>query len=181
MCNPISFIKRDGQLLYLRGGDLETKRGKQTVAYCQNRDDLCGHGAIRYYFGSEAEDGTITLFSGGVDGEVTNFSSPDNFPPEIVEDIKRGAFRGIFAPPRGILRAPLYADYKAKRDALYADWQAKWDALDADYKAKLDALDADWQAKRAPLYADYKAKRDALYAETWTLFADPDNRVEAWR
>ena len=148
MCNPISFIKRDGQLLYLRGSDLETRRGRATVAYCQNPEDLCGHGAIRYFYGREAEDGTITPFSGGVDREVTDFSSPDNFPPEIVTDIKRGAFRGVFTPPRGILRAPLYADY---------------------------------EAKRATLNADYRAKRDVLDAETWALFADPDNRVEAWR
>ena len=68
-------------------------------------------------------------------------------------------------------RAPLYADYQAKRNALDADYKAKRAPLYADYQAKCDALYADYQAKRAPLYADYEAKRDALYAEIFAYIS----------
>jgi hypothetical protein len=176
MCQPISWIERDSELLYLKGSDLETKRGRKTVAYCQNKEDLCGHGAIRYYFGSEAEDGTITPFSGGADKEITDFSKPSNFPIEIIRDIKNGAFCGVFAPPKGVLRAALYADFEKKRAPLDADFEKKRAALDADFEKKRAALDAnfakewdalyaDFEKKRAPLYADFEKEWDALYAD----------------
>ena len=72
--------------------------------------------------------------------------------------------RSLYADYRA-KRAPLDADYQAKRDALYADYRAKCAPLDADYQAKRDALNADYQAKYAPLYADYQAKRAPLYAD----------------
>ena len=79
--------------------------------------------------------------------------------------------------------APLYADYRAKRDALYADYRAKRDALYADYNAKCDALTADYRAKRDALYADYNAKCDALTADYAAkrapLYADYWAKVDA--
>jgi hypothetical protein len=57
-------------------------------------------------------------------------------------------------------------EYSAKRAPLNdADYWAKRAPLDADYRAKRDTLDADYWAERAPLDADYRAKRDTLYAD----------------
>lgn len=61
------------------------------------------------------------------------------------------------ACPAAAKRAPLDADYEAKRDALYADYKAKRAPLDADYKAKRAALYADYEAKCAPLDAEILA------------------------
>ena len=56
---------------------------RELCDYCGNQHDLTGHGAIRYYYDN---------FKGGIDKECEDFSSPDNFPSEIVQDIKLGKF-----------------------------------------------------------------------------------------
>jgi hypothetical protein len=205
MCEFISWKEYQGQVLFLTNDLISEKLEDYKKFNTGWREDLVGHGAIEWF---------LLLEHGcGRNQECTNFSSPSNFPREIVDAIKAGKM--TFGPfPDGLLCAPLYADYKAKRDALYADYKAKRDALDADYKAKCapldadykakrdaldadynakrDALYADYNAKRAPLYADYnakcapldadyKAKRDALDKEQWALFADPNNRADAWK
>ena len=171
MCHFLSWIVKGKEVYFLTASDIESKRGRELREYCQNDSDLKGHGAIRHFYS----------LTGGKDFERKDFSTPKGFPAQIISAIKNGKFQHWFGPvPQGILRAPLYADYKAKCDALDADYEyeAKCDALDADYKAKRDALYADYEyeakcdalyadykAKRAPLDADYKAKRDALYAD----------------
>jgi hypothetical protein len=158
MCNPMSWIDKDGVILFLIGADLETERGRKLIKYTQNRDDLCGHGAIRYFYGTESESGEITPMIGGIDKEVIDFDIYlfKKLPLKIKMAIGTGEMRGIWCGIKGLLRAPLYADYEAKRDT----------------------LDADYKAKRAPLYADYKAKRDTLF---WDLFAIKSNRLKRWR
>ncbi len=178
MCRAISWIEKNGELLYITGADLKTKRGKMLIKHCQDPDDYKGHGAIRYFFGNEKPDGTIELMIGGEEHEVDDFASPKNFPKEIAEAVRWGKFRSIWCGVAGLLRAPLYADYGAKCDLLYADYEAKRDALYADYRAKRNALYADYRAKRNALYADYRAKRDALF---WDLFAINKNRAGAWQ
>jgi hypothetical protein len=153
-------------------------------------EDITGHGAIEHYFGIK-----------GKHCECTNFSSPKNFPAEIVKAMKSGAFRGIGIPDASQVltkkayadyyskRAPLYADYLSKRDALDADYQSKRDALYADYLSKRAPLYADYLSKRAPLYADYQSKRAPLYADYlskrydlfWDIFMDKKNRAKAWK
>lgn len=161
MCDFVSWIEKDGTLWYLTTADIQSKRGKELMDYTQNRDDLKGHGAIRWFYD----------LKGGIEKECIGFSSPGNFPAEIAEAIKQGKFSRWFgAVPKGILRAPLYADYKAKRAPLYDDYEAKRAPLYADYEAKRDAL-----------HADYEAKRDALDCQAWLLAIDPENRADAWK
>jgi hypothetical protein len=151
------------QVLFLTHDDIfNTSRGLELRNHT-TVDDLVGHGAIAFYYEIDTNK--------GINKECTDFLSPENFPPEIVEALKNGKMWGMVDYfPEGLLRAPLDADYKAKRAPLYADYEAKRDVLYADYKAK-----------RAPLDADYKAKRDVLLGEQWGLFLDPDNRSEAWK
>jgi len=87
MSNFISWIEKDEQIYYLTAHDIyRTKRGKELRDYCGAEADVIGHGAIRYYYDS---------FVGGKDVECDDFSTPDNFPVEIVAEIKKGAFRGM--------------------------------------------------------------------------------------
>jgi hypothetical protein len=128
-----------------------------------------GHGAIEWFLG--------LTHGAGRNQECEDFSSPKNFPAEIVKAIKAGNFCGI-GICEGILTKEALADYKAKRAPLYADYDAKRDALYADYEAKRDALYADYDAKRDALYADYKAKRDALF---WKIAKQKKNRRKEWK
>ena len=172
MCEFISHLenKKTGTVKFLTADDIfKSRRGKELQRFNPVKEDWVGHGAILWFFSLDRKD--------WLQKECTDFSTPDNFPKEIVTAIKAGkmAINGL-AFPIGILGAPLYADYEAKRDALdadykakrvalYAAYEAKRDALDADYKAKRDALDAAYKAKRVALYADYEAKRVALDAD----------------
>jgi hypothetical protein len=160
------------EILFLTHDDIfNTSRGIKLRKHNGN-NDLFGHGAIAFYYQISSDK--------GINRECTDFSSPDNFPPEIVAALKSGKMWGFIDYfPDGLLCAPLYADYKAKRDALDADYKAKRDALDADYEAKRDALYADYEAKRAPLDADYEAKRAPLDADYKAKRAPLDADYEA--
>ena len=199
MCEFVSWVEHEDKLYYLTANLLNTKEGRALKKFLaalpcvhgtQYYEDIKGHGAIERYFGIS-----------GKHYECTDFSSPKNFPAEIVKALKAGAFRGIGIPSASQVltkkacadyeskrdaldadyrfkRAPLDADYRSKRDALYADYRSKRDALDADSRFKRDALDADYRSKRAPLDADYRSKRDDLF---WDIFMDKKNRVKAWK
>jgi hypothetical protein len=173
MCEFISWkeikTKTGTEILFLTHDDIyNTSRGLELQKHT-TKDDFVGHGAIAFYYQIDANKGT--------NKECTDFSTPDNFPPEIVAALKSGRMWGMVNFfPKGLLRAPLYADYEAKCDTLYADYKTKRAPLDADYEAKRAPLDADYEAKRDTLYADYEAKSDTLYADYKakrdTLYAD---------
>jgi len=171
MCEFVSWIEKGKSILFLTDDLIfNTEKGKLLQKQA-NRDDLKGHGAIRFYFGVESGEGE--------DKECTNFSNSANFPNPIIKAIKTGQMFGMAGePPLGLLTPVARADYEAKRAPLDADYEAKRAALYADYKARLAPLDADYEARLAPLYADYKAKRDALF---WDIFQDVRNRRETWR
>jgi len=121
MCKFVSWIEKDGVLWYLTDKDIQSKRGKEYRDYNPCRDDDRGHGAIRWFYD----------LKGGKERECFDFSTPSNFPSEIVEAIKQGNFSRWFGPvPDGLLVAPLYAEYGAKVAPLYADYQAKRAPLD---------------------------------------------------
>jgi hypothetical protein len=171
MCEFVSWIEKSPKKILFMTDDLifNTEKGKLLQKQC-SKDDLQGHGAIRFYFGLESEEGKQK--------ECSDFSDSASFPKAIVAAIKAGQmFRMAENPPLGLLTPAAQADYEAKRDALYADYEAKRAPLYADYRAKHDALYADYRAKHAPLYADYRAKRDALFKE---IFMDVRNRAHTW-
>lgn len=127
MCEFISWkeIKTaDGgaEILFLTHDDIfNTSRGAELRKY-NTLDDLTGHGAIAWYY--------YLPNNKSVDRECTDFSSPDNFPPEIVSALKAGKLWGLVDYfPEGLLCAPLYDDYKSMRDALYAVYKTKREAL----------------------------------------------------
>ena len=159
MCEFVSTVKK-GRKEYFLTHDLiyNTEKGKELQAFCENPDDYCGHGAIRWYFGLERDEGE--------NKEYTDFTTPENFPTQIVKAIKNGEMRGV-GIARGSLTTEAIGDYEAKRKP-----------LDDDYYAKYKLLCDDYHAKRKPLDDDYCAKRNDLF---WDLFAIPENRNPAWR
>ena len=191
MCEFVSWVEHEDKLYYLTANLLNTKEGRDLKKFLGTAyaEDIKGHGAIEHYFGIK-----------GKHCECTDFSSPNNFPAEIVKAMKSGAFRGIGIPDESQVltkkayadyeskRDSIYADYESKRDSLYADYQSKRDSLYADYESKRDSIYADYESKRAPLYADYESKRDSLYADYqskradlfWDIFMDKNNRARAW-
>ena len=168
MCEFVSWVEYGDKLYYLTANLLNTKEGRALKKHLGTAyaEDIKGHGAIEHYFGIK-----------GKHRECTDFSSPNNFPAEIVKAMESGAFRGIGIPDASQVltkkaytdyeskRASLDADYESKCAALYADYQSKRAPLYADYESKRAPLDADYESKRAPLYADYLSKRASLYAD----------------
>ncbi len=147
MCEFISWVEHENTLYYLTANLLNTKEGRDLKKFLGTAyaEDIKGHGAIERYFGIK-----------GKHHECTDFSSPNNFPAEIVKAMKSGAFRGIGIPDESqVLTKKAYTDYKSKCAALYADYRSKCDAL----------------------YASYKSKRADLF---WDIFMDKKNRVKAW-
>ena len=170
MCEFVSWVEHEDKLYYLTANLLNTKEGRALKKHLGSAysEDITGHGAIEHYFGIK-----------GKHCECTDFSSPNNFPAEIVKAMKSGAFRGIGIPDESqVLTKKACTDYWSKRAALYADYRSKRDALDADYRSKCNALYDDYWSKCDALYDDYRSKRDDLF---WDIFMDKKNRAKAWK
>lgn len=86
MCNFISWINYKDQNYYLTNQDLQTKEGK-VLLKPKVKADIAGHGAILAYYPE--------LEGKGKHEECEDFSTPKNFPKEIVTDIKVGRFINI--------------------------------------------------------------------------------------
>jgi hypothetical protein len=123
-----------------------TKEGKELQKYCGNNRDYIGHGAIRHYFGN---------FTGGIEHEYTDFSSPDNFPKEIVEAIKAGQFRGL-GIDEGLLTKKAWAEYNKIEQPARAEYEKIRQSARAEYD---------------------KIKQSAF----WDLFKNKKNRPKCWR
>ena len=162
MCQFISWVEveKDGDkhIFYLIYRDIyHTKRGKDLQAYNPNTGDYIGHGAIRWYY---------DLGRKGKDLECTDFSTPNNFPPEIVDAIKNGKFRGL-GVCSGTLLERSWAKYKKIEQSAYAEYikiqQSAW----AEYrKIEQSAL------------AKYEKIQQSAF---WDIFANPKNRRKIWR
>lgn len=85
-----SVVKNGRKIYFITNNELLTLRGRKLKKYLGNRfaEDIQGHGACRYYY-PELKEGV------GRDKECTNFSTPDNFPPEIVAAIMAGQMTQI--------------------------------------------------------------------------------------
>ena len=123
MCEFVSWIEKDGEVLFLTGEDVfHTKRGRELQKYCKSKDDLTGHGAIRWYFGKD----DVPL-AGGKERECINFSTPNNFPKAIVKAIKCGEMAGFDGgmPIFWLLTVSAQAEYERVSNnkfwALFAD------------------------------------------------------------
>lgn len=114
MCEFVSWIEHKGVILFLEDKDLQGKAGKELRDFCQNKDDLSGHGAIRYVYSLDCAVGEAS--------ECTDFSSPAYFPDEIVAAIKELRMT-MFGTPEGLLSAPALEQYKKVKNTAWEQYE----------------------------------------------------------
>ena len=147
MCEFISWIEKEGTVLFLNPNDVyDTKRGKELQDYCKDNRDLIGHGAIKWFY---------SITTDVAERECIDFSSPNNFPPEIADAIKKGLMAGFDVPfPKGLLAGAAEgsrdearaaydearAAYNEARDA-YNEARAAYDEARAAYNEARAAYD----------------------------------------
>ena len=89
MCDFASYLEyptdKGTKILFLTDADLKIWRNSKDQPKYPDKSDNIGHSAIKLYYGITDER--------GAEKEVTDFSSPSNFPPEIVNAIKTGQMR----------------------------------------------------------------------------------------
>ncbi len=111
MCNFVSWIDKNDQVLFLTRKLIDSPKGQKLLKEVP-QDDLVGHGAIRLFFGIEQDE--------GMDQECIDFSKTSNFPDSIVKAIKQGEMRGMGTPTM-LLKATAE---KAYREAIAPAWKA---------------------------------------------------------
>jgi hypothetical protein len=111
ICEFVSWIEKKvgkkKEVLFLTSDDIfNSKRGKQLQKAMGSTDgiSLNGHGSTRWFYGKLNENGEEIPLEAGRDMECTNFSSPDNFPKEIVKAIKSGRMTKMGCPGRAYMR-----------------------------------------------------------------------------
>ncbi len=82
MCEFVSWAEYKGEIFFLTNKEMKSRRGKELITHTVDKSDLVGHGAILWFYGL----GRKTT----AQHECEDFSSPDNFPPRIVDAIKSG-------------------------------------------------------------------------------------------
>jgi len=128
MCEFVSWIEKDNKNYYLTKNQLKTDKGKNLIKYCDGQD-IQGHGAIRRYFWGNEQA------KGGVDKECSNFSTPLNFPKEIVKDLLNGNFNHkLFDLPLDILNNKARKEYLKIKQSEWKEYlkikQLAWEEYD---------------------------------------------------
>jgi len=172
MCEFMSWINRRDKNYFLTTDQLKTRRGQKllkSIGY----EDINGHGAIREYYRIDSGD--------GINKEYTDFSSPNNFPPEIVAAIKAGKFRG-FGIATGLLTATAWEVYE---EAIATTWKVYEEATDTAWEVYKEATDTARKTEQWEVYEEAIAPTWKVYEEAtdifWDLFTVEENRAEAWR
>ena len=156
MCNFISTIKSKNEHFYLTKNDLKGKRFKEFKEYNKSfwQEEIRGHGAINFFYPDIK----------GEHWECEDFSSQKNFPSCVVEDIKKGNFRGI-----GICIDILNNEGKKKYNKIIQSaWteykkiaQPAW----AEYKKIRQSAWTEYKKIAQPALAEYKKIKQSALAE----------------
>ena len=135
------------RIFYLTKPDLDSKRGRELKKFLgpQYDNDKVGHGAIDWFY---------QLGGVGINKECTNFNDPNEFPPEIVADIKAGNFYGMGLPTE-ILTPDARAQYEAVEKPARAQFEAVEKSAWAQYKAVEKPAGAQFEAVEKPAWAQY--------------------------
>jgi len=187
MCDFVSWIEYNDQLYYLTKDCLKDRRIKEIYSV-----DISGHGAIAAFY--DIQCGCFRKEC----KECTDFSSPKNFPAEIVATIKNGEFRGI-GSNTGLLSAEgdgkyfslLYEPWREERtmametrekckticEQIYADF-SKCKIKEAEYGNRMNkALKAREGALEKARIKYWKLEQKTF----WDIFAIKKYRAKAWR
>ena len=164
MCGFLSWYRRaDGQVDFLTNADLPRAEALGIIP-----EDFLGHGALAAVRGWAVDNQPV-----GQGKECTDFSSPTNFPPEIVRALKTGQM--TYAPvPLELLCPGQRKAYLARAAAIKADWVSKGKRLDTRHKRKHALVAAVYWDQRDALSVMFRAKCDALGVEDSVLRAVTD-------
>jgi hypothetical protein len=168
MCNFVSWIEYEGEVYYLTDSDLRTRKGRELIKYCQNDDDLKGHGAIERYFELEGK---------GVHKECEDFSSPDHFPKEIVRDIKRGKFSMIGVCP-DILNEEAWKKFK---EIERSEWKNYKEVQKSAWKNYKEVQKSELKKYKEIKQFAWKKYKEIVQTAFWEIAILPENRREEWR
>ena len=195
MCQFCSWVEEDNKPYYLDNKALKTKEGKSLLKYLRDNDSLCdlqGHGALRRYY-SELK---------GRNMECTDFSTPKNFPKEIVNSIKNMEMTNIPLGdeiPLGLLNSEGRAEYEKTTQLAWAEYQKIKQSAWAEYEkirqpalAKYEKIRqsawAEYQKTEQLAWAEYQKIKQSAWAEyekieqpaLWKLFKQEEYRNKLW-
>ena len=175
MCEFVSWKEYDGKLYYLDNDKLNTKDGRALIKFLKDENslcDLCGHGAIERYYPEIAGKGH--------NKEVTNFSSPDNFPLEISKKIKAGKMSEIIFEdlPLALLNNKGIAEYHKIQQPAWAEYQKIEQQALAEYQKIEQQASAEYLKIQQPAWAEYHKIQQQAF---WSIFKDKKYREKEWR
>ena len=126
MCEFVSYVEKGNKIYFLTHGQVfNTKKGELLQKFNGTDTDYAGHGAIRFYYGLEQDE--------GANKECTDFSTPDNFPSVIVRAIKEGKMRRI-GIGKGLLNGQAWAEYGKITGQALAEYEKITGQASAEYR-----------------------------------------------
>jgi hypothetical protein len=159
MCEFLSWISMpNGELKYISNFELNTREGKKLkkeLGYYFYQE-IKGHGAIKTYFGIR--------HGKGMERECTDFSTPDNFPAEIVKKIKSGEFSQI-GFSMGLLNDAALAEYEGIKQAAWAEYKKIEQPARTEYEEIKQAAWTEYEKIEQPAWAEYKEIKQAAWTE----------------
>jgi len=181
MCDFISWKTYKGKLYFLTD-DIVKLRLREFKQYNEGwKGDLLGHGAIDWFFNLPENC--------GVKGECTDFSSPKNFPKEIVLAIKECRMN-LIGFNLNLLNDPARKEYNKIKQTAWKEYdkikqttfrkeynkieQAVWEKYD---KIKQIAR-KEYEKTEQAVWEKYDKIRQTTFQK---LFSNPKNRAEAWK
>ena len=170
MCELVSWLKVDKNVFFLTDDDLKGRKFAEYKNYNpQWRQDIYGHGAIFYFYPE--------LKNKGVQEECTDFSSPDNFPKEIVTAIKNCKLTK-FNIAKQLLTQLARREYDMIKQSTWEEYYKIWQLNRDKYiKIRTSAQDK-YNGIKELNWDEYNRVR---LLEFWKLFKVKKNRVKAWR
>ena len=155
MCQFVSWKKHNNKVYFLTNSDLETKEGKKLLKD-EVKDDLCGHGAIESFYPE--------LKGKGENLECTDFSTPKNFPKEIVSALKEGKLSRI-----GIALDILNEAGRAEYDKIVKPARAEYDKIVqsawTEYQKIRQSAEAEYLKIKQSAWAEYRKIEQSVWAE----------------
>ena len=180
MCNWISYVEINNTIMFLTD-DIVKKRLNEFKEFNKNwEEDIKGHGAIRWFYDND--------FKGGISKEYEDFTSPSNFPKEIVEAIKDCKFKLISFNVH-LLNDKAKKEHKEIEQKAWEEYhKIERQACEEYNKTSQQAWEEYLKIERQAYEKYYKIIQQAYkeyykisQSTFWNLFKDVNNRREEWR
>jgi hypothetical protein len=166
MCEFASWKEYKSKVYFLKDSDLNTKEGKKLLKP-EVIADICGHGAIEHYYPELARKGE--------NKECNDFSTPANFPKEIVRAIKSGKITRIGISLQ-LLNAKGRAEYEKVEGQAWAEYEkvegqawAEYEKVKGQAWAEHEKVEgqawAEYEKVEGPALAEYEKVKGQAWAE----------------